>query len=555
VPPVLKTKVTIGDPWVAVDVGTDPAARASELHRAWERFLNGSSVEHVRPPIVESWRRCVEAGVRATGHPEPPLLVDDDLNRHWHQHPLHRLVPLLRECLGGLGEKTQRILVLAGEDGRLLWIDGDPRIRSRAAEEITFTEGALWSERAVGTNAVGTTIALDHAIQVFAASHFNEAVQQWTSAAAPLHDAATGKLIGVFGTAGLRHTVHPSYLGLVVVTARVIEARLRLEQRHNDSMLRARHRERVLRPQAHDRAPVSADGRMLLAEPRDCVPPVVEVPAGGGEVILPGGVRAQAEPLGEDGGFLLHADEPRTAEQAAKLRLVTLGRDRGLAYVGWREMQLTRRHTEILVLLAAYPRGRTTEQLAIALYGEAGKPASARVELFRARKRLEPWIRSNPWRFSGPVEADFLDVERLLPEGRVRRAIREYSAPLLPLSEAPGIVEMRDELDASVRHAAMTCGDREALWAWLQTPSGSEDAPAWKRLLAGLDAEDGRRALAASRLARLRASLAPADADRPAGSRRIAQRRLRAARIPGVRSEAHNVAGSSEDSEKVEAVL
>ena len=57
---------------------------------------------------------------------------------------------------------------------------------------MNFAVGALWSEGGAGTNAIGTALAADHAVQVFAAEHFNEVVQAWTCAAAPVHDPDTG---------------------------------------------------------------------------------------------------------------------------------------------------------------------------------------------------------------------------------------------------------------------------------------------------------------------------------------------------------------------------
>jgi hypothetical protein len=146
----------------------------------------------------------------------------------------------------------------------------------------------------------------------------------------------------------------------------------------------------------------------------------------------------------------------------------------------------------------------TAEQLALALYGEAGKPQTVRVELFRLRKLLGPAIETQPYRLAVPVEADFLSVERFLHAGRPREAAQHYPAPLLPHSEAPAIVERREELDAWVRRAAITSEDREALWGWLQTRSGHDDLPAWKRFLSDLAFDDPRRALAASRLAQIR---------------------------------------------------
>ena len=62
----------------------------------------------------------------------------------------------------------------------------------------------------------------------------------------------------------------------------------------------------------------------------------------------------------------------------------------------------------------------------------------------------------------------------------------------------------RDEIDGWLRHAVMTGGDREALWAWVQSPAGSDDLGAWKHALSGLDFRDPRRSQAAAQLGRLR---------------------------------------------------
>jgi hypothetical protein len=86
----------------------------------------------------------------------------------------------------------------------------------------------------------------------------------------------------------------------------------------------------------------------------------------------------------------------------------------------------------------------------------------------------------------------------------VRDAAEAYPGPLLPGSEAPGVVRERDRLDSWLRQAAMTDDDPEALWAWLQTPSGADDLGAWKRLLTRLQFHDPRRAQAAARVQELR---------------------------------------------------
>ena len=79
-----------------------------------------------------------------------------------------------------------------------------------------------------------------------------------------------------------------------------------------------------------------------------------------------------------------------------------------------------------------------------------------------------------------------------------------YTGPLLPRSDAPGVVREREALEHWLRQSVMSAGDQEALWAWLQTVGGSEDLPAWQRLLANLPFQDPRRSLAASRVRELR---------------------------------------------------
>ena len=188
--------------------------------------------------------------------------------------------------------------------------------------------------------------------------------------------------------------------------------------------------------------------------------------------------------------------------------LEALGRDRGRIRIGGSTMELSPRHTDIVALLANHPEGMTTAVLALALYGDTGRPASVRTELCRLRRALPASIHSDGNLLKVDIEADFLVIQRLLRGGCAQEAAEHYRAPLLPRSDAPGIVHDRSELDAWVRSAVMTAGDQEALWAWLESESGGDDVPAWKRLLAGLDFDDPRRPLAVSRLSLLRTTLA-----------------------------------------------
>ena len=123
----------------------------------------------------------------------------------------------------------------------------------------------------------------------------------------------------------------------------------------------------------------------------------------------------------------------------------------------------------------------TSEELAADLYGDRGQPGAARVEMSRLRKLLGGGIDADAYRLTIDTQSDLAHVRTLLDRGEIRAAVEQYEAPLLPHSEAPGIVRERDELEAWVRQGVMSADDRDALWAWVRCPSGRDD-------LAGLEA-------------------------------------------------------------------
>ena len=423
-------------------------------------------------------------------------------------HPLAAALPVIEDSLTAIADESAHLIVISDADGLLLWIGGNAQVRMAAADSMNFTEGALWSENGAGTNAIGTALAADHAVQVFAAEHFNEIVQAWTCAAAPVHDPDTGQLLGIVDLTGKMTTVHPHSLALANTTARAVESQLRWAMHEQDDRLLARYHERIA--VADRRALVTPSGRVLTDRPEGWLQGQrLELLAGGGELVLDTGKRAFAEPLGHDEAFIVRALAAKGAARRRQLlKLGLLGRDRADAELGGRPIHLSRRHSEVLALLSMRPGGMTGEELTADLYGDRGTPSTTRVEVHRLRKLMGGWIDTDPYRLSQDVESDVARVQGLLDRGAIREAVEHYEGPLLPHSEAPGVVRERDALDGWLRQAVMTADDDEALWAWVQSASGGEDLPAWSRLLVHLDFRDPRRSLAAARVSSLRAARA-----------------------------------------------
>lgn len=396
------------NPWVAVEAGADLVARQRLLRRVHKAFFSGAGggkdeSASTRSVIAASWRRSRRAGVEpeAADGCAPHELDPDSLAERREQSGLQPALPVLRQLLGAHARDAHHLLIVTDAAGHLLWVEGDRATRG-LAESVDLVAGSLWSEAAAGTNAMGTALAVDHAVQVFSAEHVRAAVHGWTCSAAPLHDPRTGRLLGCVDLTGPANTVHPHSLALVTAAAQAV------------------------------------------------------------------------------GGLLV---PPTSADPGSTIRIEALGADNALIQLKDRTLKLSHRHSEIVVLLAARERGLSAEQLAFELFGERGKPVSARAELSRLRRLLGNTLGADPYRLTGPVEAGFLEVARSIEEGRGRSALEHYPGSLLPRSDAPGIAELRRGLDAGVRSTVISSSDDTLLKRWLESPAGRDDLPGLELLL------------------------------------------------------------------------
>src|SRR3954471_7827576 len=262
--------------WLAMDAGTAPMVRAHELRFAWERFMGDlvsgrgdadDDPEVLREAIADSWRRSYAAGVDPTGARLAPVVADErETHDRWEEHPLGAAAPLIHDCLSAIADEAGYLIVISDAAGVLMTIEGSAGVRLRAASDMNFAEGTLWSEPGAGTNAIGTALAVDHAVQVFGPEHFSDPVQRWTCSAAPIHDPDTGAVIGVIDLTGDLSTVHPHSLAVAPATARAVEASLQLALQERDARLHARYGARVAAA-PNTRALVTPSGRAIGSIP------------------------------------------------------------------------------------------------------------------------------------------------------------------------------------------------------------------------------------------------------------------------------------------------
>jgi hypothetical protein len=217
------------NPWVALPDGRPDPAHTRRLRAAHEALVTSSgpaAPDLVRAVVWDSWRRSLAGGVDPDGAAPPVDLLDDELLAYRAAHPLAPVLPVIRRLLVEDAEADRMIVAVTDADGRMLWVEGDRQLRARA-EAMHFVEGARWSEDVAGTNAPGTALALDHAVQIYGSEHYRRPVQPWSCSAAPVHHPVTGVLLGAIDVTGGDHVASPQVLTLVRATVAAVEAELR----------------------------------------------------------------------------------------------------------------------------------------------------------------------------------------------------------------------------------------------------------------------------------------------------------------------------------------
>ncbi|MFI0509983.1 GAF domain-containing protein [Streptomyces sp. WSLK1-5] len=383
-----------------------------------------------RPVIEESWSRMLRGGVDPDHDFRSGLLPPEEIQRRRECSRLRHVLPVLREGLLSVADIAHHIMVVADEDGRVLWREGSSAVL-RKADGTGFELGADWRENVVGTNGIGTPAVVRRPVQVFASEHFVRSQTTWTCTGAPVKDPRDGRLIGVVDVSGPLETMHPATLAWVESVARLAEARLR--ELHHASL-------EQLRAVA---APVLArlTGRALVVDRDGWTAAVTGMPyqhrialpksLSPGRRWLPALGLCTLEPLA--GGWLVRATEEPEPRGATRI-VLDLGHPRRWTVTvsggaGSWSHELSPRHAELLYLLALHRAGRSAAGLAEDMFGDPGRTVTVRAEMSRVRRYLGAFLEHRPYRF-----CEEADVEVLLPGD---------PADLLPHSTAPAVLGAR----------------------------------------------------------------------------------------------------------------
>jgi hypothetical protein len=403
----------------------------------------------------------------------PVLLAEDEVVERRRAQALAQVWPTLLGTLRSAVAEPGHILFVADAAGQLLWRAGQ-RKTLLLADRVHLMLGASWHEDAAGTNGVGTTLAVRRPFQVYGAEHYMTAATPFTCSGAPIRDPLTGELLGVVV---LTNSVKgPRELGFAAVTgaARVAESSLREAAFRERARLHTLYTEALVRRTGVHSALVSRSGQVVEAHPAGWLPRRLAGPVREGPSVLPDGRPVLVERLASGGLFSILALPSAAGDQDA-LVFGGLGVTRAWVRLDGVAHELSRRHADLLAVLLAHPGGLSGERLAHEVYGPGAKTVTARAELARLRRVVGYRLGSEPYRLTGRVQADFVELDRDLSTAGLGELLDRYRGPLLPGSRAPGVAALRDRLHERVRGRVLGGADPEAMARWLSSPHGTDD--------------------------------------------------------------------------------
>ena len=166
-------------PEPAVALGEDPRSYARLMSAVYDATMSGHRAPaRPREIIGDSWRRLISAGVNPDNR-TPPVVESGGVEALRRASGLMAVLDEVSRGLESIVADGTNILVVADSHGRVLWRSGSPAVLNNA-DRLGFIEGARWAEGEVGTNAIGTALVSNRAVQVFSAEHFLRTHHSWT---------------------------------------------------------------------------------------------------------------------------------------------------------------------------------------------------------------------------------------------------------------------------------------------------------------------------------------------------------------------------------------
>ena len=179
--------------------------------------------------ILDSWVRCMQAGLDSAGPALIPVVDAADLARRRDSAAVaRRLARAELETLAQQIAGSNFLLAFADQQGVILDLYADNRFAMSGAD-AGILPGSCWTESVAGTNGLGTALAAGRPVAVTGLEHYFLKLGAVSCSAAPVRD-AHGQIVGVLDASSYFESRQRHTQALVQMAATHIENGLLMHQ-------------------------------------------------------------------------------------------------------------------------------------------------------------------------------------------------------------------------------------------------------------------------------------------------------------------------------------
>lgn len=195
----------------------------------WKKFINNEELNTsiIREPIYESWLRCKICRIDPFITSGPKLSPGDLKMLLRDNAKLMQVATPLMEDLYQFIKGSRFVIILADREGYILKTLANPSMTGTLTR-YNIIPGSNFSERFIGTNAIGTALYVNGPIQVCGEEHYLQTFHAWTGSGAPIHS-TDGDVLGCLCISGPADETHIHNLGMIVSTVNSIEKQFLLK--------------------------------------------------------------------------------------------------------------------------------------------------------------------------------------------------------------------------------------------------------------------------------------------------------------------------------------
>jgi transcriptional regulator of acetoin/glycerol metabolism len=195
------------------------------IQRARYLFMERGELPSWLPAqLADSWRRSQRLGVEPESADLAGPVLEQELRlARERSETLIRMAALELDALAEYVTEAPGMVLLTDADGLVLERRGNGEFLQRS-EHVALQPGADWSERARGTNAIGTALAEQRSVDVWSCQHYCNANEVLTCSAAPIVT-PSGELAGVLDVSGEARIAPGLTRGMVQMAVAQIEHR------------------------------------------------------------------------------------------------------------------------------------------------------------------------------------------------------------------------------------------------------------------------------------------------------------------------------------------